>query len=259
MVSEGFMFKKFILLFLAIQTALPPGSWGTEQPGLDAKLHKKVRNYQLHANNFVEALTQVASDFQIPMGIEWVNTARARTRLDLSWKTATVEEVLQAIVKSQPGYEMQTTAEILRISSPDLVSDRDNPLKLKIETFEVRDAPAEFAWRKLHDAVKRTISPPKPPQGPGGGIAGSSASNIGDPKVSVRLQGETVEHILNALALASARKIWIATFSDKPDLTRSGFRRTLTLWNDFPIPDDEQPVWDFLHWGDPLPPLLAKN
>jgi hypothetical protein len=53
--------------------------------------------------------------------------------------------------------------------------------------------------------------------------------------------------------LTSARKIWIVTFVNSGVLTRSGLRRTRTLWNDLTLPDEEQPLWDFLHWGDKFP------
>jgi len=67
------------------------------------------------------------------------------------------------------------------------------------------------------------------------------------------LKNVGVEDVLDALAVASARKIWIVTFSDDPTLTPTGFRRSLTLWNNFPIPDNEQPIWDMLHWRDVIP------
>jgi hypothetical protein len=51
--------------------------------------------------------------------------------------------------------------------------------------------------------------------------------------------------------LASDRKIWIVTFTNGP-LTPTGFRPTRTLWIKT-IAVDEQPVWESLRWGDPIP------
>lgn len=223
---------------------------GSAHPG--EGLERRVHDYHLSGVNFVQALARVAGDFKIPMGIEWVKTPAAETKIDLSWKSATVEEVLQAIVQNRAGYRMAVTAGVVRISAPGLVPNRENPLKLRIDKFEVRSAPTESVSRQLHGVIKQTLYAAKS-QTAGAGIAGSGASNLDDPRISVRLKDATVEDILDAIVLASARKIWIVTFSDAPGLTRSGSRRTLTLWNNFPISDTEQPVWDLMHWGEKVP------
>jgi len=249
-----------LFLFLFQASPMPSAASGPQRADdLDAKLRTRVDSYQLQANNFVEALTRAASDFQIPMGVEWVNTAAAAARVSLSWKNATMREVLQAIVKTQPGFEMFVRTGVVHVLSPKLIPDRENPLKLDVNAFEVHDVSAESASRKLREIVKRTISPPSPQRGDGGG-AGSGFSNIDDPKISVGLKNVTVGDVLDALALTSARRIWIITFKDDPTLTATGFRRTLTLWNNFPIPDGEQPIWDLLHWGDAIPDtVLGKK
>jgi hypothetical protein len=235
---------------------MPHAASGTQRhEDLDTKLRTNVSSYQVQANNFVEALTRVASEFRIPMGIEWLDAPAARARLTLSWKDVTVKEVLQAIVKTQPGFKLVVRTGVVHVLSPDRVPDRENPLKLSINAFEVHNLPAEMASRQLHDTLKRTLSAQKPHQGfvRSGGVGGCGFSNSDDPKVSVALRNATVEDVLDALALASARKIWIVTFSDPRTLTASGYRRTLGLWNRSPVPDDEQPVWDMLHWGDAIP------
>ena len=244
------MLARIALFLLFLQTpGAPSSSSGPDRPGdLDSRLGASVRSYQLEAVDFVDALTRVASDFQLPMGIEWVNTPSARAKVKLSWKKATVQKILQAVADGQPGYKIVVHKGVVHIFAANLIPDRENPLKLSISTFEVRNVTVEFASQELHDIVKRTVSPAGPQQRTGG-VARSGASNIDDPKVSVRLSNTTVEDVLDALALASARKVWIVTFSDSPSLAASGYRRTLTLWNSFRIPDDEQPLWDLLHWG----------
>ncbi|HYK88555.1 MAG TPA: hypothetical protein VE398_07280 [Acidobacteriota bacterium] len=255
------MLTKIGLLLLLLQThPMPPAASGTQQnENLDAKLQMKVNSYQLEVNNFVEALARVASDFQIPMGIQWVNAPAAKARLTFSWKDSTVRGILEAIVKTQPGYKIVVRTGVVHISSSDLVPDHENPLNLRIKEFEVHNVPAELASRQLHEIVRRTIVPPQPQQGLRGGVAGSGFANIDDPKISVTLKDATVEDVLDALALASARKIWIVTFSGARALTAAGYRRTPGLWTNSPVPDDEQPVWDMLHWGDAVPVASLRN
>jgi hypothetical protein len=231
---------------------------GSQRPeDLNAKLQTRVPGYQLQANNFVEALTRVAADFRIPMGIEWVNTPAAKAKVSLSWKNVTAWEVLRAVVNTQPSFKIAVRNGIVDVSCPDLIPDRENPFKVKINEFEVHNARVESASRQLQEIVNRTISPPKP-QGGRGGIGMSGFSNADDPKISVQLSNATVEDALDALALASARKIWIVTFSANRTLTAAGYRRTGGLWTSRLVPDNEQPVWDQFHWGDPIPEVAVR-
>jgi hypothetical protein len=250
------MFTKMALLLLLLQVQQTPVTTGAHHSGnLSAKLRTTVHDYHLSARNFVEALTHVATEFRIPMGIEWVIAPSTKARINLSFKDATVEQVLQAIVKDQPGVKVVVERDIVHVFAPGLIPDRENPLKLNINEFEVHDVPAELASRRLHEVVTRTLLPPKPQQGfeGRGGTGGSGFSNSDDPKISVSLRNATLEDVLDALALASARKIWVVTFLGSHALTPSGYRRTGGLWTNRSAPDAEQPFWSLLHWGDKIP------
>jgi hypothetical protein len=130
-------------------------------------------------------------------------------------------------------------------------------LNLKVHQFEVNQVPVETATRRLRDFVKSRVSPPR--RGIRAGVGGSLGTNPDEPKVTMRLADVTVRDVLDKIALASAKKIWIVTFLSDGRLTSTGFRRTVTLWNDSPIPEDEQPVWDTLHWTDELPTRAAES
>jgi hypothetical protein len=237
------MLREIALLLLAFQSSwMVPVAFGTPAPDdLTVKLRKHATNYNLGVFNFVEALIRVSSDFQIPMGIAWVNTPAARAELPFAWKDATVQEIIEAIAKTQPGYQVQVRSGVVYVSPPGLIPDRQNFLKLKIETFEVHDAYIEVASIKLHMLVTPRI------------YGQISIGVTGDSKVDVELKNSTVEEALGALVLASNRKVWIVTFIDGAGLTPRGLRRTESLWSDKPQPDEEQPGWDLLRWGDPMP------
>jgi hypothetical protein len=250
------MLARIAVLLLAFQFlgAARPASPPSVPDELRSKLGKRVTDYSLEANSFVEALTRVAGEFQIPIGIAWVNAPAARAKVSLSMKSATVLELIEAVVKTQPGYEVSLGKSVVHVSSASWVPGRQSPLTLKVKKFEVHGETVEVASRQLHDLVRIAASPPKLPPGGGhrGGVAGSLFGNSDEPKISVQLSDVTIEDALDAIIHASARKIWIVTFSNSLILTPKGFRRTQTLWNNFPIPDSEQPLWDLLHWGDAL-------
>jgi hypothetical protein len=141
---------------------------------------------------------------------------------------------------------------VLHIRCPNLIPDKQNFITLPVDRFEIDHEPVEMAIRRLRDVIKVAVSPPKQQSGRGG-IGGSLGYNPDDPKISMKMNNVTVGEILDKMALSSAKKIWIVTFSDNSTVTASGFRRTLTLWNNHPIPDEEPPLWDMLYWGDASP------
>ena len=104
----------------------------------------------------------------------------------------------------------------------------------------------ELASFKLH----MLVSPVK-------GSHQISVAGPGDSLVDVALKNCTVEDALDALAMASNRKVWIVTFPDEPSVTERGLRRTRSLYTDVPVRDDDQPIWYLYRWGDPIPPLVA--
>lgn len=245
------MFKKWTALvvvlflsFLLVQFA----SAQTPQDNLDAKLSKHIDSYNLNECNFVEALVRISNDFKIPMGIEWVNSPAGRASVSISRKGATVQEVLESVTKTIPGYQVRIMHGMVHVANSELVSDQQNFLKLKIDSFSAHGEILEGASFKL-----RTLIAPRQ-------YGKLSVVGPGDSRVNVEMKNATVEEVLDALALASMGKIWVVTFADDPTLTKMapvGMRRTMSLWTDQPISDPEQPVWSFLRWGDPMPSSIC--
>ena len=227
----------------------------SETAALHLNLAARVQNYSLNANNFLDALTHVAADFRLPMGIEWVNRPDAKVSFNQSWKNVTVKEILRDIVKTQPNYEVQIRNGVLHILTPRLIPDQQNFLNQKVGDFMVDKQSVEIVSVKLQMFVNNIVSPPKP--GPHG-IGFSIASNPSEPDLSFEIKDTNVKEILNTIIYKSARKIWIVTFSDS-EMTESGFCRTLSLWDARPIPDERQPVWNLFHWGDALPTVLLES
>ena len=223
---------------------------------VEARLQASVNNYRVSAADLAHALVRVAGDFRVPMGIEWVRPEVAPKGMDVYWKHGTVREVLAAITRTQPGYQMAVRNGVVHVFPTRLIPDRQNFLRLSVTGFQVRDEVVEEAGKHLREFVKATVSPPKPSPGPEG-IGHSQGVEVGDPEFSLALANVRVEDVLDSLALASDARIWIVTFCGSSALTATGFRRTVSIWNDNPVPDAEQPVWDFVRWGQNPPDLPA--
>jgi len=68
------MIKVIALLLFALQPVVANSSQQQTPADLSTQLSRRVDTYNLHAGSFVEALTQVAGEFKIPMGIVWIAT-----------------------------------------------------------------------------------------------------------------------------------------------------------------------------------------
>jgi hypothetical protein len=220
-----------------------------EMADLEAKLNKPVHSYDLGMRSPIAALIEVSKDHQIPMGIASVNTPAARAELPFSWPDGTVREVIESIARTL-GYQVALRNGVVHVFSVGLIPDGENFLKLKIASYSVHNAILEVASFKLHSL----IAPRRYGQ--------LSIAGPGDSTLTLELTNTTVEDVLDALAVASTGKIWVVTFAKDPTLTTLppvGLRRTVSLWTDEPVPDAELPIWHFLRWGNPMPPLPRKN
>lgn len=243
------MLRRLLLLLLASLSflMLPVGAKAQLSDELDVKLKKHVHNYDLGVSNAIEALIRLSSEFRVPMGITWVKRRVAKADHVFAWKDATVQQMIETIAKTEPGYQVQIKNGVVHVFLAGSIPERDNFLKTKIRSFNVYNTYTEIASLDLHNL----ITPPN--------YAGISVGADIEPKITVELKDTTVEDALDAICLASARKIWIVTFADDPALTAQGFRRSMSLWSNAPGADKYQPVWDLLHWGDKLPWASSSN
>jgi hypothetical protein len=246
------MLKRIALLLLFAVPSFASAQVNSAPPvtaDLGAKLNKPVHSYDLGTCSPIAALIKVSKDYQIPMGITSVNTPAARTELPFSWPDGTVQEVIESIARTL-GYQVALRNGVVHVFSVGLIPDGENFLKLKIASYSVHDAILEVASFKLHSL----IAPRRYGQ--------ISIAGPGDSTFTLELTNTTVEDVLDALAVASTAKIWVVTFAENSALTTLppvGLHRTVSLWADEPVPDAELPVWDFLRWGNPMPPLPRKT
>jgi hypothetical protein len=241
---------RFLILFSLTPFCILVSVACLAQPNtLESTLDQHVHDYHLRSDNLIEALVTVASRFRIPMGIQWVAESSLESNLTFSGEDTTVRHILSSIIETRPGYLLSTESGVVHISSTTIPKNQ-NFLFLPIGSFKVHHEPVRLAERRLQLLARSKLAPPN---ATGAGRGGSVAGNVGEPKVDVVLEEANVEDVLDALALASDKKIWIVTFSPNSDLTPTGFRRTVSLWSSGSVPDEKQPVWDIFRWDERVP------
>ena len=97
--------------------------------------------------------------------------------------------------------------------------------------------------------MQNLVSPRKLAAGTGEGGSYTSG-NVTEAPLTLSLRGLTVRQAMEKFVEVSERKVWIVTFAEGLAKTPTGFYRTETLWHPRPFPDRDQPMWDFLAWGE---------
>jgi hypothetical protein len=221
--------------------ASPLSVFGQER-GLEAKLNAKLADYRVDADNLLQATVQVASEFQLPLGLEL--PTRNVKPIHRHYRDTTVKDVLKDLVATEQGYKLQIENGVVHIQPADSVGSKVNFLNEVIPHFAVSDKHVSVASYLLRQQVRLRQTSVR--ENNSVGYATSITSGLGDRKISLKLSNARVRDILDALALAADLKIWVVTFKD------SSRRQTVSLYNDN-IPELEQPHWDFLFWGwDPM-------
>jgi hypothetical protein len=239
--------KRMVLVvwaFLLLSSTTEAGQSGGD---LQLALQHRLPIHSVSAGNFVQALAQAASQFGIPMGIEWVNSPRDLKPLSFTLREVTVEQVLGSIVSTQPGYGYNSKNGVFHVFPKDMLQDDISFLNLKIKSFQVDNEFVEFAGVRLKATIRHMLYPAMASKAPSGS-GGSMATGMGDQRVTFKLRDVRVRDILDKFVLSSGRKIWLVTYPPQDEFTDSGERRVVSIYNEN-ITEEYQPVWDLMVWG----------
>ncbi len=241
----------WVALLLAVASPARPPQVPT---GLERKLSERVPAYALDEWGLAPALMAASSTFRIPMGIECIGE-REPKRVVLSWKGATVRQILESVVRTHAGYRLEVQQGLVGVFYAGATEDKANFLNIRLPDFPVRNQYAAVALVSLQRVLKQRLLA-SPPENQWFGHVMVEAQ---DRPVTLDFRSATGREILDSLTLQSGRQVWVVTFRQDAKMTPAGFRRTMTIWNDHPISDEYQPVWDTYRWGDPLPPSPAPR
>jgi hypothetical protein len=240
----------FALAFLL--TPFPTPQPSPESLALQSKLDVAIEQYTVTADSFVQALTKVATDFQIPMGIEWVRNIHNSHPINRSWNHAKASEIIQSLIEAYPRYEVRLGDGVMQILPVGAFNDEHDFLNIRVARFQAKKEWLAVASRRLQFMVQALIRP-NVPLPAGAGEASSLGVGVGgDRPVSVDFQGATVREILNGLALSATQTTWVVTYPEDVSMTAMGFRRAADPLSKAVVEDQAQPVWVFVPWGIPV-------
>src|SRR2546428_763418 len=93
---------------------------------------------------------------------------------------ASVYQILESLVKSQPGYELDVENGVVHVFQKDSLTDKRSFLNIQIHKFEVHNEFGANVSRRLMALVNQIVSPPVPSSLKGGGVASSWPTSTDD-------------------------------------------------------------------------------
>jgi hypothetical protein len=217
---------------------------------LETRLKQPVSDYELTAGSLVQALTRIAAQFKIPMGIVLQGSPEAEHGVNMSWHRVSVSEGLNLLIKSYPGYQLSKRGEVLHVYPAAIPVDEHNFLGATIRTFDASGG-LMADNDKLREAVSHIVVPDAHSQ---------FTQRVARAEQYRKFQAENsrVEDLLDKFVLATDDyKVWVVAYPSQVSLTKTGFRRTLSPFDFRPASDDEQPAWGIFLWGyDPVAHLF---
>jgi len=249
-------------LLIAVGLAVPSGSasgfglagglqnQSVQASSLDARLRLQVSDYALTADSLLQALTRIAAEFRIPMGVVLQGSPEAGHGVKMSWHRVTVREGLDLLVKSYPGYELDTRGDVLHVYPTAIPADQHNFLTANISSLDANDDLMSDN-EKLRETVSHILVPEAHAEF-------SKRFERGEQYRKFKAENATVRELLDRFLLATDEyKVWVVVYPTQASMTKTGFRRTLSPFDFRLPPDDEQPIWGIFLWGyDPVAHLF---
>lgn len=237
---------KTLILALTALVGVAVGQAGPGRRDLQEILLTKVPHYSIGAANLLEAAGKIASDFDLPIGVEWQGDPSAPNKISREWSDATVEGIVYDTVSFDIAYQVEISNGVVHIRKAGLADSPRNPLNITLSSFSLTNEYSRRAAFKLRDQVNLVLFPR--PQERATACAGSYGVSADETRVTLSLKDALVRKILDTLLVRSRSAMWLVIF--RTNQSESGFLKTKSILRN--ATDLQEPDWDFLsRYDDP--------
>jgi len=210
----------------------------------DVTRDRTVPTVSVKAHSFIGALIQVASQFELPLAVEWIQSPDALKPVDLTRNDINASGMFDAVVSAHPGYSWTFENGVVHVFQESIANDPRNPLNVRLDAIAERSWTLPDADNYLFGLVAPIVRHAAPKE-----IAGTPPS-WGEPQFSLASSRGPVHEILDRLITCSKMKIWIATFPEVRPLNSRGFWEVTPMYDPKYVRPENQPFWILLRWGD---------
>jgi hypothetical protein len=177
----------------------------SQQAALGRALDAPVKNFILDRKPVIEGLFDLAYEYRLPLGIEYIDADLLRRPFKVELGNVSVRVAIESLVKHLPEYRVSFSDGLVDLYSPRARRNRSNILNMTMAHFQVSRVDALEASHRLWGEVFVRLHP-------GQGFAGHvpyGALAPSDPRVTLNLENRKVYEILNAIVAADGEAMWL--------------------------------------------------
>src|SRR5215471_12807105 len=126
-------------------------------PALEGKLDKHIDDFKTSGRTLISTVVDLAYEYQLPMGIEYVDRDATTRPLDLELHHESLRGILAAVVAQLPEYRVSFLGEVVQIYSPQAREDSSNMLNKLIRDFSVDTVDTRQADLELACSLSREL------------------------------------------------------------------------------------------------------
>ncbi len=156
-VVNGFSMKALMSILLAYGVAGPLQAQGPVRPT------STVPANSLQATSLIDALIKIATRFELPLAVEWVQSPDTLRPFQLDQRES-ASAMLEDVVSSHKGYSWQLENGVVHVFQGSMVNDPRNPLTVTVDKFPadavtVPNADNPYLFETVREVVRPTGLP----------------------------------------------------------------------------------------------------
>jgi len=245
--SEVRRFRTAALSACVAVVALPTKIVGGESQkrlSFESKLDGNVEVFDSEGQTLVENVLSLACQYQLPLGVEYLDRGAVSQRLRLQLRGKPVREILLSVVAQAPQYRLGFSGGCVQLYSPRARADPSNLLNAVVDNFQVSGVDPQVASAAAFEALVHETAPKTSV------VESTALGTLGPPTMTLHLKKAKVYEILDTIVANHGAAVWVVRVPPDKLSTLKG-----TLWYIYPL---QPPNWREAVLGDVTSLFPAK-
>jgi hypothetical protein len=201
-------FSKFALALVGIFSLVPTLGEALQLrksgiPPLKEKLENKIEHFETGGKTLVECVLDIAYQYELPMGIEYLDRQALSRPLDLKFHDASIREVLATLVRQLPEYKIVFSDGLVDIFVPRERQVPSNLLNRVIKDFNVVERDTTEANAELACALSQEIDASRVC------VSSIAKGQLGTKKITIHLRNAKVYELIDTIVAQNGKAAWV--------------------------------------------------
>lgn len=213
-----------IIGIVALTTQAVVGREPHEGPPFESRLDASVEVFDSEGRTLVENVLNLAYQYRLPMGIEYVDRGAVTQGLRLQLRGKSVREILSSVVAQVPQYRISFSGGCVRLYSPKARDDPSSLLNALVENFQVSEMDLQEVSAAVFEALVHKMAPKTAI------VESTAVATLGPSRMTLRLRNAKVYEILDTVVAKHGAAVWVVRVPPEGLRTLKG-----TLWYIYPL------------------------